>query len=115
MSAYDPFRKTLEEKLKLTQWITQEIRKIQGVEIVFAPQTAIVGFRYFDSKKSLTELNQINRDLLETINSDGRILLSSIELGGKFTIRIIPFGQRTHYKQVRIAKSLIKGAIAKIT
>lgn len=110
-----PFRKTLEEKLKLTRWITAELRKMKHVEITFEPQTMIVGFRYFDPAKGRIDLNRINRELLEEINADGRILLSGIELNGIFSIRIIPFGQRTHFEQLKVTKMLIERETLRLT
>lgn len=75
------------------------------------PATAIVGFRYFEEGKTLEELNRVNQELMDLLNSDGRILVSSIVLNGVFTIRVIPFGQKTHFKHVKIFRDLVRQAV----
>jgi aromatic-L-amino-acid decarboxylase len=112
MLGIKPFVDTLEEKLKLVDWITAELRKIKGVEIVFAPQTAIVGFRCVVPNKDLMETNALNKKILERINSHQKVLLSSIEPNGIFTIRVVPFGQRTHFTEVKLVRDYIEEAVS---
>lgn len=110
MLGIGPFVETLEEKVRLVQWATEELKMIEGIRIVFEPQTAIVGFNFYLPNKTQQELNAMNKEMLDRINSHQKILLSSIEIEGSFVIRIIPFGQRTHFKHVKLTIDYIKSA-----
>ncbi len=112
MLGIQPFIDCLEEKLELTRFVTEELRSISGVEVIAEPQTAIVAFRYGASSG---DLNALNQKLLDQINQDGSILLSGTMLHGKFAIRVVPFGHRTHRKHVEMALNLIKSAIANVS
>jgi len=115
MMGIKPFKIALEEKLKLTDWITAELKKMKHIKIMFEPQTAIVGFRFEPPGKTIEALNSLNRALLDAINSHGRVLLSGMELNGEFTIRIIPFGQRTHLKELKMVRDYIRNEVVKYT
>jgi aromatic-L-amino-acid decarboxylase len=110
MLGIKPFIDALEEKLKLVDWLASELKKIENIHIAFEPQTAIVGFKLALPGKTPAELNAINRAMLERINAHKKILLSPLELEGDFVIRIVPFGQRTHFAEVALVIDYIKEA-----
>src|SRR5207302_5083750 len=46
MFGIEPFRQQLDEKLDLAGYAAEELRKIDGIEIVAEPQLSILAFRY---------------------------------------------------------------------
>lgn len=88
-----PFRAALEEKLLLTQYFAQEIKKIKNIELVCEPQLSIVAFRYLPEKE---DVDQFNLRLQEKIRQDGRVFLSSTQLRGHVYLRFACLSFRTH-------------------
>ena len=106
-----PFRHNLEEKLALTQWATEELRKIPDVEIVAKPQLSIVAFRLVRAGMDTDTVNQLNRQLLRQINARNRVHLSSTTLNGIFVIRICVLSFRTHLDRVQMCIEDIRAAV----
>ncbi|MGZ5459583.1 MAG: pyridoxal phosphate-dependent decarboxylase family protein [Thermoanaerobaculia bacterium] len=89
----EPFREQLDEKLDLIQYAVDELRKIDGIEIVAEPQLTITAFRYRDDSHT--------RDLLQRINARKRVMLTPTTLpDGRFVIRIAIVSHRTHKDRV---------------
>ena len=108
MFGIDVFREQLDEKLDLTEWATEELRKIEGIEIVAEPQLSVVAFRYTDS-------NEVNRDLLDRINARKRVMMTPTIIDGQFIIRICVVSFRTHMERMQMAIDDIRASIADVT
>ena len=106
MFGIEPFRQLLDEKLDLTRWATEELRKIKGIEIIAEPQLSIVAFRH---------VNRNNRELLERINRRKRVMLTGTTLGTEFVLRICVVSHRTHMDRMQMCIEDIKAAVAEIT
>ena len=57
------------------------------------------------------ELNVFNKNLMDEINSSGKLFLSHTKLNGKFTIRLTISGIRTTEKNVLDAWELIQNKL----
>ena len=114
MHGLGPFRQNLEEKLDLTKWITEELRTMPQIEIVAEPQLSIVTFRLTRPGLSTEELNNLNRTLLEKINSKLRVFLTGTTLEGRFVIRICVVSFRTHMNRMQAARDDIRASIAEL-
>ena len=90
----EPFREQLDEKLDLIHYTVEELRKIDGIEIVAEPQLTITAFRYRDDDAA-------TRDLLRRITARKRVMLTPTTLpDGRFVIRIAIVSHRTHKDRV---------------
>ena len=107
MFGIDVFRQQLDEKLDLTEWATEELRKIPGIRIVAEPQLSVVAFRYTDS-------NEVNRDLLDRINARKRVMMTPTIIDGDFIIRICVVSFRTHMERMQMAIDDIRASIEEI-
>jgi aromatic-L-amino-acid decarboxylase len=101
----DPFRQQLDEKLDLTEYATEELRKIGGIEIVAAPQLTVVAFRHGTLD---------NRALLARINGKNRVMLTPTILGGEFIIRICIVSFRTHRDRIDMCLEDIAAAVSEL-
>jgi aromatic-L-amino-acid decarboxylase len=106
-----PFREQLDEKLDLIDYVTAELRTIDGIEIVAEPQLTIVAFRL---AREGADLNALNRLLLERINARRRVMLTPAVLNGTFVIRICIVSHRTHRDRVQMAVEDIRAAVAEV-
>jgi aromatic-L-amino-acid decarboxylase len=107
------FRRLLNEKLDLAEWATTELESLSAewggrLEIVARPQLSILAFRLTDPRWSPEEQDQRNERWLETINRDGRIMITGTYLGGRYALRIAVVSFRTHYEQVAAAIEIIR-------
>src|SRR5262249_34294786 len=112
MHGIDVFRRNLDEKLDLTQWATEELRKIPNVEILAKPQLSIMAFRYAPPGLDASRLDTLNRNLMTRGNERKRVYLTSTMLGGRFAIRICVLSFRTHLDRMREGLEDIRAAIA---
>ncbi|MGE0823546.1 MAG: aspartate aminotransferase family protein [Candidatus Binatia bacterium] len=106
-----PFRRNLQEKVELTSWATEELRKIPGVEIVAEPQLSIVAFRLVRPGLATGALNQLNQQVLQRINAQKRVFLSGTTLNGTFVLRICVLSFRTHFDRVQMCLEDIRTAV----
>jgi len=100
-----PFRAALSEKLLLAQYFYEKMQAVDGFEVGPPPDLSIVTFRYCPKHG---DANQFNRKLINTIQKDGRIFISSTTLEGKFTLRLAILGFRTHLDTIDQAIDIIK-------
>ncbi|MFD1162502.1 pyridoxal phosphate-dependent decarboxylase family protein [Hwangdonia seohaensis] len=100
-----PFRAALEEKLYLTRYFYEEIQKIAGFEVGPEPELSVAIFRYVPKGKNADEFN---KTLLEAIQQDGRIFLSSTNIHHVFWIRVAVVQFRTHLEQIELLLDIIK-------
>jgi len=101
MHGIGPFRSNLEEKLELTRWATEELRKIPEIEIVAEPQLSIVAFGLARRGFRAAEENERNRAFLSAINARKRVYLTGTTLGDRFALRICVLSFRTHMDRMR--------------
>ncbi len=100
-----PFRAALEEKLYLARYFHEKIGKMDGFETGPEPELSIDMFRFKPEKE---EANSYNKRLLQEIQNDGRIFLSSTTINGIFWIRLAVLHYRTHLEQIDLLLDIIK-------
>ncbi len=106
-----PFRACLEEKLWLTRYFYEEIQKIGGFEVGHYPELSVATFRYVPKK---SDANEFNKKLIEAIQKDGRVFLSSTMLNGTFTIRLAVLSFRTHLSTINLTLQVLKEKVAEL-
>lgn len=106
-----PFRAALAEKLLLARHFHARISRAPGFEAGPPPDLSVVTFRYEPSRG---DVDEFNRRLNEAIRADGRILLSSTTLDGRFVLRLAVLGYNTHLKEVELAFEVIRELAEKL-
>ena len=112
MFGIDAFAQQLDEKLDLTEYATDELRKIDGIEIVAEPQLSITAFRLIVPG---ADTNEINRDLIARINAKKRVMLTPTVFRGQFLIRICVVSLRTHRDRMEMLIEDVRAAVAELT
>ncbi len=107
-----PFRASLEEKLYLTKYFYDEIKKVKGFEVGPEPELSIAIFRYVPTDKNA---DSFNKKLIQAIQKDGRIFLSSTNINKVFWIRIAVVSFRTHLVHIDLLLDIIKENVMKIS
>ena len=107
----EPFRANLDEKLDLAQWARDQLRSIDGVEILAEPQLSIVAFRLTAPGLETKSLNELNRNLMAQVNASKRVYLTGTMLGDRFAIRICVLSFRTHADRMEMGLEDIRHAV----
>ncbi len=96
MHGIEVFAQALDEKLDLSQWITNQLEQLEGLEILGRPQLTVTAFRVMRPGWSLDESNRATRSLLDAVNRRRRVYLTGTMLDDRFVIRICILSFRTH-------------------
>ncbi|HSY76372.1 MAG TPA: aminotransferase class V-fold PLP-dependent enzyme [Bacteroidia bacterium] len=105
-----PFRACLEEKLLLTRYFYGEIKKL-GFEVGPYPNLSVATYRYISKKH---DINAFNKRLMEEVQKDGRVFISSTMLDGKFMLRLAVLSFRTHLSTIDTLLSLLKAKVIEL-
>ena len=76
-----------------------------GFEVGPAPQLSVVTYRYVPKTG---DADAFNKQLLEAVQKDGRVFISSTVLDGKFTLRAAIVAFRTHLSTIDLLLSVLK-------
>lgn len=106
-----PFRAALEEKIQLARYFYKGLQSIDGIELGPYPELSVVTFRYIPKSG---DANEFNKKLVNEIQRDGKVFLSSTMLDGKFVIRLAVLAFRTHLDTIDLAIDIIKDKIRRI-
>jgi len=100
-----PFRACVEEKLWLARYFHERIQNVNGFEVGCFPDLSIVTYRYVPKRG---DANDFNRQLLQEVQKDGRVFLSSTLLNGTFVLRLAVLAFRTHLQTIDLALEILK-------
>ncbi len=107
-----PFRAALEEKLLLTRYFYANIQKVEGFEVGPEPELSVALFRYVPTNE---DANLFNKKLIQAIQRDGRIFLSSTTIGGVFWIRVAVVAFRTHLEQIDLLLAILQEKVRELS
>jgi aromatic-L-amino-acid decarboxylase len=114
MHGIGPFRRNLQEKLELTRWATEELRKIPQIEILAEPQLSIVAFRLAPPDRDTEAVNALNRRFLAAINARKRVYMTGTMLANRFALRICVLSFRTHRDRMREGLDDVRAAVEEV-
>jgi len=100
-----PFQAALEEKLLLANYFYQQLKKIKGFELGPEPELSVVTYRYVPQKG---DVNAFNKALVNAIQQEGTIFISSTTINGQFILRLAVLSFRTHLKEINLTLKLLK-------
>jgi len=98
------FSEYLNEKLQLAHYLYQELSNI-GFKVLCEPDLSLVAFRL---ELKGQESDVLNKTILDYIQQDGRIFISSTILDNKLTLRAAILSFRTHQQEIDLLLSLLK-------
>lgn len=99
-----PFVSSLEEKLLLTRYFYEEVRKL-GFHTGPYPDLSVVVFWYVPAQG---DANAYNKGIMESIKQDGRVFISTTTIDGQFVLRFVALSFRTHIEQVDILLQILR-------
>jgi glutamate/tyrosine decarboxylase-like PLP-dependent enzyme len=100
-----PFRAALEEKLLLARYFHERLNGAKGFEVGPPPELSVVTYRYVPAQG---DVDAFNRKLIEAVQRDGRVFISSTLLNGRFVLRLAVLHFRTHLDEVELAIDVLQ-------
>ena len=107
-----PFRAALEEKLLLARYFHQRMSELPGFELGPYPELSVVTFRYVPKQG---DVNAFNEKLVQAVQEDGRVFLSSTMLDGRFTLRVAVVVHRTHLETIDLTIEILQEKVRELT
>lgn len=105
-------RSRLREHMRLARLFSSWVDASDDFERLAPVPLSVVCFRAHPSSLGLSEtaLEALNTEILDTINTSGRVFLSHTRLQGRFTLRLAIGHIRTTEKHVQLAWTLLQDA-----
>jgi aromatic-L-amino-acid decarboxylase len=100
-------KKIIRKHLHLAELFRDELVQDKKFELLAPVYLSLVCFRLNDGREE-EKLNQLNQQLLEAINSTGKVFLTPTALDGKFTLRLVVGQRTTEERHVRQVLQIIK-------
>jgi glutamate/tyrosine decarboxylase-like PLP-dependent enzyme len=106
-----PFKAALEEKILLCRYFYEAIQKL-GFEVGPYPDLSVCTYRYVP--RGQTDATAFNARLLERVQSDGRIFVSSTTVNGVYWLRIAILCFRTHLREVDMLLEVLQEGVRQL-
>jgi len=100
-----PFRAALAEKIWLARYFHAQMEQMPGWEVGPSPELSVVIYRFVPEQGDADTCNQ---QLVEAVQADGKVFISSTLIDGHFFLRLAVLHFRTHLQQVDYLLSLLK-------
>ena len=100
-----PFRAALAEKIWLARYFHEQLADTPGWETGPYPELSVVTYRYISDQG---DADSFNRKLVQAVQKDGKVFISSTLVDGKFFLRLAVLHFRTHLEQVDYLLALLK-------
>lgn len=106
----EPFKAALEEKILLCRYFYEEIQK-RGFEVGPYPELSVCTYRYVPESG---DANAFNARLVEYVQNDGRIFISSTSIDGVYWIRLAVLCFRTHLKEIDLLLEIFEEGVKEV-
>ncbi|HEV2778468.1 MAG TPA: aminotransferase class V-fold PLP-dependent enzyme [Actinophytocola sp.] len=103
----DAFRAALDEKLDLAEYVHRELSADPNLTVLAPPQLSTVTFRHRAGE-------EITAAVLDRVNAERRVFLSSTRVKGQYTARICVLNHRTDHTRVAEAVTAIRRHSAQV-
>ena len=116
LAAYgkDGYRAMINRHINLAERLAADISDAPDFELLSEVKLPIVCFRYHPSDRTAEELDQLNTQLTEAINKDGRFSVGTTQYAGSSALRVAIFNWRTTEQEVMELFQLLQQTASEI-
>eukprot|EP01080_Neovahlkampfia_damariscottae_P009127 gene9127-1216_t len=109
------FRNCLDEKMDLTEYLLEQLKQIEGIEILSTSPLTVVNFRYFPKDQIIGEdLDELNKNLLQLMSEEEKFFVVNTKVDGKFSIRVCILNYRSDKNLIDLFLEILKKSIKKL-
>jgi aromatic-L-amino-acid/L-tryptophan decarboxylase len=102
------FRAALDEKLDLAAWAAAALATEPALHVLGAPSLTVVAFRVALPGGSVEADDEATATVLQRVNAERRVLLSSTRIRGRFVARLAVLNHRTERSHVEEAVDAVR-------
>lgn len=84
----DKYARMISKNISQARYLESLVKENQKLEVLAPVEMNIVAFRYTDKSKTDAELNEINKEILITLQTEGIASPTNTVIKGKFAIRV---------------------------
>lgn len=95
------FRQAIEQGFEMAELAERIVRQSPHLELITPAEMGILTFRVVRAGMKEEELNELNRQLVQTMVADGFAFANSTTLRGRVAIRLCPINPRTTEEHLR--------------
>ncbi len=106
-----PFRAALAEKHWLARYFHERVQAIPGMEVGPEPELSVAMYRYVPETG---DADAFNERLVQAVQADGRVFLSSTRVDGRFYLRLAVLCFRTHRATVDLTLEVLREKIEEL-
>ncbi len=114
---WDGYRKAIEKNIALAERLAERVRQSPDLELCEPQSLSMACFRYVPSglRGNDEALNSLNKKLLEKIQLDGRVFVSSTVMGERFWLRACIVNFRTQRDDVEALVKVVRECGAELS
>lgn len=105
------FRAALDEKILLARYFHQSLAEREGFEVGPEPDLSVVLFRYCPKQG---DADEFNRALVQAVQEDGRVFLSSTTVNQQVYLRLAVLSFRTHLSTIDRCLQVLEETVAQL-
>ncbi|MEZ5318274.1 MAG: pyridoxal-dependent decarboxylase [Vicinamibacterales bacterium] len=106
-----PFRAAIEEKMLLARYFHDRVSRLPGFEVGPEPELSIATFRYVPPRG---DADAFNEALVQAVQRDGRVFMTSTRIDGRFVLRAAILVFRTHRDTIDRAIDILQAEAARL-
>ncbi|MCY4233950.1 MAG: aminotransferase class V-fold PLP-dependent enzyme [Bacteroidetes bacterium] len=106
-----PFRAALSEKIYLARYAYERLNTMNGIQVGPYPDLSIVTYRYVPKKG---DANEFNRSLVRNLHKDGRVFMTSTQIGSTVVMRMAIGSFRTHLQDIDESLEILQNQIKQL-
>ena len=103
----DRLRKEIANDISKAQYLVELVEEDTNLELMAPAPLSIVCFRYTSGGTKEEHLNQLNDQIVDEIESDGRVFLTGTKIRGKTALRTCFINHRTRKEDIRLLVDVV--------
>jgi glutamate/tyrosine decarboxylase-like PLP-dependent enzyme len=103
------FREMIQKDIDLTRYLAQKIDAASDFKLFNTPELSAVCFQYIgEGYRSDQDINNLNQELLNELERDGRVFITGTQLHGHAVIRACLVNHRKQQEHVEFLLDVIR-------
>lgn len=101
-------RKTIHSDIEKATYLKKRVENAPNLELMAPVPLSIVCFRYNPSRRTNTQLDELNDRLAESVEKDGRIFLTGTKIEGQTALRVCFINHRTRRDDIDVLVKVVQ-------
>jgi len=100
-------REEIASDINKAQYLSELVESEENLELMAPAPLSIVCFRYNPGRMGKSSLNNLNDQIIQTIEADGRVFLTGTKIHGKTALRVCFINPRTEKEDIQLLQKVV--------